>query len=165
MAYFGAGTAVRRPDRARAAALKPPAKPRPPPQRRASTSTSSSRSGLPEALPADEKLLWQGSPDWRVAGARRLPRAQAGGLLRAPGGCAVAFVWCRRRFGLGAAQAHLGLLAAGRHRLGLVALMAWLSARTTVYTLTDRRVVMRIGIVLTLTFNLPLRASKRPTCT
>ncbi|MCB1998648.1 MAG: PH domain-containing protein, partial [Rhodoferax sp.] len=27
----------------------------------------------------------------------------------------------------------------------------------TLYTLTDRRVVMRIGIVLTITFNLPLR--------
>ena len=35
--------------------------------------------------------------------------------------------------------------------------MAWLSARNTVYTITDRRVVMRIGIVLTLTFNLPFK--------
>jgi hypothetical protein len=35
--------------------------------------------------------------------------------------------------------------------------LAWLTARTAVYTVTDRRVVMRIGIVLTLTFNLPLR--------
>ena len=32
-----------------------------------------------------------------------------------------------------------------------------MTARTTVYTLTDKRVVMRIGIVLTLTFNIPLR--------
>ena len=36
-------------------------------------------------------------------------------------------------------------------------LLAWLSARTTVYTLTDRRIVMRIGIVLTIAFNLPLK--------
>ena len=35
--------------------------------------------------------------------------------------------------------------------------MAWLSARTTVYTITDRRVVMRVGIVLSVTFNLPFR--------
>jgi hypothetical protein len=40
--------------------------------------------------------------------------------------------------------------------LGTLAMLAWLTCRTTVYTLTDRRVVMRIGIVLTLTFNLPL---------
>jgi hypothetical protein len=41
--------------------------------------------------------------------------------------------------------------------LGLLALTAWLVARTTLYTLTSRRVVMRIGIVLTITLNLPLR--------
>ncbi len=35
--------------------------------------------------------------------------------------------------------------------------MAWLSARSTVYTLTDRRMVMRMGIVLTVTFNLPFK--------
>jgi hypothetical protein len=39
----------------------------------------------------------------------------------------------------------------------LLALTAWLSASTTMYTITNRRVVMRIGIVLTLTFNLPHR--------
>ena len=41
--------------------------------------------------------------------------------------------------------------------LGALATLAWLTARTTAYTLTDQRVVMRIGIVLTLTFNLPLK--------
>ena len=34
---------------------------------------------------------------------------------------------------------------------------AWYSARTTLYTLTNRRVVMRIGMVLTITLNLPLK--------
>ena len=34
---------------------------------------------------------------------------------------------------------------------------AWFAARTTLYTLTDRRIVMRIGVVLTLTLNLPLK--------
>jgi hypothetical protein len=34
--------------------------------------------------------------------------------------------------------------------------LAWMTARTTVYTLTNQRVVMRLGIVLTVTFNLPL---------
>jgi hypothetical protein len=41
--------------------------------------------------------------------------------------------------------------------LALLASLAWMTSRTTVYTLTDKRLVMRIGIVLTLTFNLPLR--------
>ncbi len=41
--------------------------------------------------------------------------------------------------------------------LGILSLMAWLTARTALYTLTNKRMVMRIGVVLTLTFNLPLR--------
>ena len=115
--------------------------------------------GLPETLPAGETLLWQGSARLARAGAPRLPRAQAGALLRACCWLRAALragrrrLRCRRRAARHAA-------AAGRwppSALGLVALLAWLSARTTVYTLTDQRVVMRIGIVLTLTFNLPLR--------
>jgi hypothetical protein len=41
--------------------------------------------------------------------------------------------------------------------LGILSLLAWLTASTAMYTLTNKRVVMRIGVVLTLTFNLPLR--------
>jgi hypothetical protein len=36
--------------------------------------------------------------------------------------------------------------------------VAWFAARNTLYTITNRRVVMRIGIVLTLTLNLPFKA-------
>jgi hypothetical protein len=38
---------------------------------------------------------------------------------------------------------------------GLLLLLAWLSARTTVYAITTQRVVMRIGIALPLVVNLP----------
>jgi hypothetical protein len=41
--------------------------------------------------------------------------------------------------------------------LSFVVVLASLVARTAVYTITDRRVVLRIGVVLTVTFNLPLR--------
>lgn len=113
--------------------------------------------GLPEVLPGDEKLLWQGSPDWRML-ARRAFHARkltvyfaAIVLLRA------AFVFDETASLLEALRSTLGPLALAAIALGLVALMAWLSARATVYTLTNKRVVMRIGIVLTLTFNIPYR--------
>ena len=48
-------------------------------------------------------------------------------------------------------------LALSLSALGVLTWLAWMTARTTLYTLTSKRVVMRIGIVLTLTFNLPLR--------
>jgi hypothetical protein len=49
----------------------------------------------------------------------------------------------------------LWLLPLAVAALGLLALLVWLVSRTSVYTVTDRRVVMRIGVVLGITFNLP----------
>ena len=113
--------------------------------------------GLPERLPANEKILWQGSPDAKVLARsafhiRKLTLyfvalvAVDAASVMADGATAMdvllALVW----------PAGLSALA-----LAGVWTLAWLTARTAVYTVTDRRVVMRIGIVLTLTFNLPLR--------
>jgi hypothetical protein len=39
----------------------------------------------------------------------------------------------------------------------ILTFVAYLSAKTTVYTITNRRIVMRVGIVLTVTFNLPFK--------
>ncbi len=113
--------------------------------------------GLPEVLPTDETLLWQGSPDWRVLALRAFHLRKLAiyfallmllrGLLHAADGEPFAV----------AAWAALTPLPLALLGLGLVALLAYLSARGTVYTLTDRRVVMRIGIVLTVTYNLPFR--------
>lgn len=122
--------------------------------------------GLPEALPQGERLLWQGAPNWRTLANEVLHvRAlsiyfavllawRAGNVLYDGGTVAQA--------GLSVAiLAPVALLA-----LGLLTLVAWLMARTTIYTITDRRVVMRIGIVLNVTFNIPHRmieaASLRP---
>lgn len=112
--------------------------------------------GLPEALPPGERVLWQGAPDWRalavdafhvrgIAIYFALILALRGGLVLAEGGTAAR-----------AALAVLWLAPLAVFALGMLVYMARLSASTTVYTLTNRRVVMRVGIVLTLTFNLPL---------
>lgn len=113
--------------------------------------------GLPEALPAGERILWQGSPDWRVLArtafhVRKL--AVYFGVILA---LRVAFVFADGGSAGEAAKAIAMMLPLALLAIGIAAALAWLSSRTTVYTLTDRRVVMRIGIVLSLTFNLPLR--------
>jgi hypothetical protein len=56
-----------------------------------------------------------------------------------------------------ALRSSLPMIALAVIAIGIALLMAWMTARTTVYTLTDKRVAMRIGIVLTLTLNLPLK--------
>jgi hypothetical protein len=39
--------------------------------------------------------------------------------------------------------------------LGLLSFLAWLSARTTLYVITSRRIVMKVGIALPIFFNIP----------
>ncbi len=111
--------------------------------------------GLPELLPDGERILWQGAPNWQLV-ARQVFHADKVAiyfaLLLA---WRVASQW--NDGGAGEALVSLKLLLPlVALALGLLALMGWLTARTTAYTLTNRRVVMRIGIVLTVTYNLPL---------
>jgi hypothetical protein len=111
--------------------------------------------GLPEPLPADERLLWQGAPKWQqvaidIFHVRSLAWYFAGMML------------LQATYLLGEPERHLfkPLLLSfvlSSMALAILSLMAWLTASTAMYTLTNKRVVMRIGVVLTLTFNLPLR--------
>jgi hypothetical protein len=113
--------------------------------------------GLPEKLPPTERVLWQGQPDAALV-ARRIFHLPALALYFALMlGWRVVVQW---REGLPwdeALHGTLMLAALAAVALAIVAALARLTARTTVYTLTDQRVVMRIGIVLTVTYNLPLR--------
>ena len=112
--------------------------------------------GLPEPLPAGEHVLWQGAPDWRTL-ARHVFHVRTLVVYFAVILVIRATVVAMNG-GTGAevirAVALLSPLAA--LAIGIAAGMALLCARTTVYTITDKRVAMRIGIVLNLTFNLPL---------
>ena len=113
--------------------------------------------GLPEPLPAGEHVLWQGVPDWRLLArecfhVRKLAVYFA--LLVAWRVESVVTSGSGLRETVVATGMAIGLAAIA---LGLAALMAWMSARTTLYTITNRRVVMRVGIVLSVTFNLPFR--------
>ena len=113
--------------------------------------------GLPEPLPTGERMLWQGSPDWRAM-ARRVFHLRGlalyfGVILTLRAG----FVMSDGGGVRDAAVAALWLLPLTLLAIGIALLMAWLTSSLTVYTLTDKRVVMRIGIVLSLTLNLPLK--------
>jgi len=112
--------------------------------------------GLPERPPEHEHILWQGRPDtWALANeAYKINwitayfavvigwRASVGAV---EGGAAGAFA-----FGL----PYTILWALG---MAVLLLMAWVQARSTVYTITTARVAMRIGAALTVTLNLPFR--------
>ena len=111
--------------------------------------------GLPEPLPRGERLLWQGSPDWRVLAREALHTRVLSiyfGVLLA---WRAATVWSNGGSLADTGVAVLWLLPVAVLAIAVLSLLAWLMARTSVYTITDKRVVMRIGIVLSITFNLP----------
>jgi hypothetical protein len=111
--------------------------------------------GLPAPLPANEAILWQGAPDWQTL-ARRAMRVR---LVTA--WFALLIVWgTAAGVADGTPLAEVTLSAARLAGLAMVALallglFAWLVARTTLYTVTSRRVVMRFGVALPITIQIP----------
>lgn len=113
--------------------------------------------GLPEPLPAGERILWQGAPDWWLLANEAFHVRRIGAYFAMMLALQALLSWepsatLVSNLAPMALSASLAVIA-----LGLLSLAAWLSARTTMYTLTNRRIVMRIGIVLTVSFNFPLR--------
>jgi len=111
--------------------------------------------GLPQVLPKGERMLWQGAPRWQDLAvhafhARKViwyfvAIAVVQGLFRYAEGQTLAqavspFQW------LAPTGLILGAVLTG---------LAMLSARTTVYTVTNKRLVMRVGMALPVTINLP----------
>lgn len=113
--------------------------------------------GVPAPLPPGERVRWQGKPEWRalavhVFHVRKLAvyfaLLLAWRAATAPGEeRPVAY------FAGGAVMLGACFAAAA----GFAALLAWLSARGTTYAITDRRLVMQVGMVLPATVNVPLR--------
>jgi hypothetical protein len=111
--------------------------------------------GLPEALPAGENILWQGRPDTLTLAREALGLTWVGGyfvLLALWRGLAAS---ADMPAGQAAAVA-LPYLALGLLACLVIYGIAFIQARSTLYTITTARVAMRIG-VLTITLNLPHR--------
>lgn len=114
--------------------------------------------GLPERLPPGEQILWQGAPRWWQLAKDvfhiRLVAVYFAALMLWRG---------LYRFGdtggdhRAVIAAVLSLLPVAMAGLGLLALLAWLSSRTSVYTITNRRLVLRIGVALPTAINIPFR--------
>jgi hypothetical protein len=114
--------------------------------------------GLPGLLPDGEELLWQGSPQW-VALAKRafyvravliyfgvLILLRVGFILSDGDGWGLALesaLWL----------AFLALAAAA-----ILSVLAWAYARSTIYSITSRRVVIRSGVVVPMAVNLPFKS-------
>ncbi len=112
--------------------------------------------GLPGIPPAGERIIWQGAPDWRVLARTAFHTRLVAGYF------GVLALWALAWALAGGISSIADLLGFGMTVLGgvlsvaLLHVIAWASARSTIYTLTTRRIVMRIGIALPKCINLPL---------
>ena len=111
---------------------------------------------LPHDIPAGERILWHGRPRW-ISLARRAYRADFVVVY-----FAALTVWnvysAAGDSGWGAAaRVAAKTLGIGAAALALVALLSYLSARTTLYVVTSRRIVMKIGVALPIFINMPFK--------
>jgi hypothetical protein len=113
--------------------------------------------GLPEELPAGERLLWQGAPSWRALARRSLHVRKVAAYF---GLLAVWHIVEVSSAGTGVVEAARGavwLVVLGAAAVGVLSLLAWALARSTLYTITSARLVLRFGVALPMSVNLPLR--------
>ena len=108
--------------------------------------------GLPESPPNGEEVVWQGEPKWGALSTRlfrvrlvlvyfALLAGFTAFISEAAGPEILAtFVW----------QLSLAVLAAL-----ILSGLAWLYATTTVYTVTDKRLVLEFGVAFTMSLNIP----------
>ncbi|MEM7026600.1 MAG: photosynthetic complex putative assembly protein PuhB [Pseudomonadota bacterium] len=111
--------------------------------------------GLPENLPQGEQILWQGIPKWQHLAISTfhirkimfyfliVATVKAGVSLMEGAGMSVIMSDTYYLFSY-------ALLA-----VAIFSLIAWLIERTTVYTITSHRIVLRFGVALPMAVNIP----------
>ena len=111
--------------------------------------------GLPEHLPPGEEMLWQGAPRWSALARRAFHIRKVAVYF------AIILVW-RIFADLSAGETTgevvvgaLWITALALVSIGGLLLLAWAMARSTVYTITTRRLVMRFGVALPMIVNFP----------
>jgi hypothetical protein len=111
--------------------------------------------GLPAKLPPGERVLWKGAPLAAGLAVRALHVRKVAvyfallGLWKAYGAHAAGLPMQE------VASRFVTMLLFGAAAVAILWLIAVGYARTTVYTLTDKRLVLRTGIALPVTVNLP----------
>jgi hypothetical protein len=114
--------------------------------------------GLPGRLPAGEQVLWQSGPSWRALARHAFHiRLVAVYFLALVGWRVVGSMLSGHdlRYALVSAASCIVLGTLG---IALFCLFAWLIARTTTYTITQKRLVLTYGMALPKSLNLPFSA-------
>ena len=112
--------------------------------------------GVPHPLPAGEHVLWEGAPDPNAMAThvfhRRLFLLYFAAMITWWG------VTTSVAFGSSDFIASLGVrVGLSAIVLGVVEMLARVSARTTWYAITNKRIVLKIGMVIPMSINIPFQ--------
>jgi hypothetical protein len=113
--------------------------------------------GLPQRPPAGERILWQGSPDWRATALRTFHVGWVAIYFAALLAWGVVDAMMDGAGVLAAVASLAYLLPITLILVAVLALISRVVARSTIYTITTQRVVMRFGIALPMAVNFPFR--------
>lgn len=111
--------------------------------------------GLPEALPEGEKILWQGKPDALTLAIHVFHVRFIAAYFALMTLWRLAYLSSTDAPADAMAGAVTTSLIAFSLAMGLVFLLAWAMARAAVFTITDKRVVLRFGVAIRKYVNLP----------
>lgn len=113
--------------------------------------------GLPAELPEGERLLWQGSPDWRSMAIRAFHVRKVAIYFIILMAWRFASSWAN---GMGNGEAltyAAGIIPLAMAAICILVLLAYAYARMTIYSITSKRVMMRSGVAMPITVNLPFK--------
>lgn len=113
--------------------------------------------GLPERLPPGEEMLWQGAPRWTSLARRAFHVRTVAFYFAVLILWRLLVDWSDGASTVAALQGALWLLLLALIAVGALSLLGWAMSRSTVYTITNRRLVMRIGVALPMMMNLPFK--------
>jgi len=120
--------------------------------------------GVSQPLPAGERLLWSGAPASR-------PLARHAFHVRLVAGYFALLILLGLAGALREGATATQIMTAAGIQCGLAAFVvigilvyAHLTAKSTVYAITDRRVVLKAGLVLPTTINIPFRLIEAAEC-
>ncbi len=111
--------------------------------------------GLPERLPPGEVLLWQGAPRWQSLALHAFHARKVALYFLALLLLLLGWKLTGEAPLIAALGGALWLAALAAVAVGLLVLLAWATGRATLFTITNRRVVMRFGVAFPMAINLP----------
>lgn len=111
--------------------------------------------GIPAPLPPGERILWQGKPQWRELAIQAFHCRKVAIYFGLILGVVLISGWKQEATRMQLVDDSLITLFVGALALAILGTLAWLSAKVTIYTLTNKRIMIRFGIALQMTINLP----------